>query len=110
MFTGASSLRSYRDLPLRMAEYGTCYRYEQSHELFRLMRVRSLNMNDAHIYCTVEQFAEEFNAVNEMYLKYAKISGISKIPACFSFFVILGWGTASEWSMGHTNRTVPRRL
>src|SRR5206468_5052805 len=44
--------RSYRDLPLRLAEYGTCYRYEQSGELFGLMRVRSMQMNDAHIYCT----------------------------------------------------------
>src|SRR5437867_10021535 len=41
--------RSYRDLPLRLAEYGTCYRYEQSGELFGLMRVRSMQMNDAHI-------------------------------------------------------------
>ena len=48
----AAEPRSYRDLPLRLAEYGTCYRYEQSGELFGLMRVRSLNMNDAHIYCT----------------------------------------------------------
>src|SRR5213595_3779207 len=62
--------RSYRDLPLRLAEYGTDYRYEKSGELFGLMRVRSLQMNDAHIYCTPEQFADEFNAVNEMYLKY----------------------------------------
>ena len=45
----AAEPRSYRDLPLRLAEYGTCYRYEQSGELFGLMRVRSLNMNDAHI-------------------------------------------------------------
>src|SRR5262249_83467 len=66
----AAEPRSYRDLPLRLAEYGTCYRYEQSGELVGLMRVRSLNMNDAHIYCTEEQFAAEFNAVNEMYLKY----------------------------------------
>ncbi|HXR06682.1 MAG TPA: threonine--tRNA ligase, partial [Candidatus Acidoferrum sp.] len=61
----AAEPRSYRDLPLRLAEYGTCYRYEQSGELIGLMRVRSLNMNDAHIYCTEEQFAQEFNAVNE---------------------------------------------
>src|SRR5262249_32041687 len=60
----AAEPRSYRDLPLRLAEYGTNYRYEQSGELFGLMRVRSLNMNDAHIYCTTEQFAEEFNSVN----------------------------------------------
>jgi threonyl-tRNA synthetase len=70
--------RSYKDMPLRLAEYGTCYRYEQSGELFGLMRVRCLHMNDAHIYCTREQFADEFRAVNEMYLKYFKIFGIDK--------------------------------
>jgi len=70
--------KSYKDLPLRLAEYGTCYRYEQSGELFGLMRVRCLHMNDAHIYCTEEQFAEEFRAVNDMYLKYFKIFGIDK--------------------------------
>jgi threonyl-tRNA synthetase len=76
--------RSYRDLPLRLAEYGTCYRYEQSGELFGLMRVRSMQMNDAHIYCTEEQFEEEFRAVNEMYLKYFKIFGIEKYVMRFS--------------------------
>jgi len=76
--------RSYRDLPLRLAEYGMCYRYEQSGELFGLMRVRGLNMNDAHIYCTREQFADEFRAVNEMYLKYFKIFGIDKYVMRFS--------------------------
>ena len=70
--------KSYKDMPLRLAEYGTCYRYEQSGELFGLMRVRCLHMNDAHIYCTKEQFAQEFRAVNEMYLKYFKIFGIEK--------------------------------
>lgn len=70
--------RSYKDMPLRLAEYGTCYRYEQSGELFGLMRVRCLHMNDAHIYCTKEQFYEEFKSVNEMYLKYFKIFGIEK--------------------------------
>jgi len=69
---------------LRLAEYGCCYRYEQSGELFGLMRVRSLNMNDAHIYCTPEQFAAEFNAVNEMYLKYFKIFGFEKYQMRFS--------------------------
>jgi threonyl-tRNA synthetase len=74
----AAEPRSYKDLPLRLAEYGTCYRFEQSGELFGLMRVRCLHMNDAHIYCTKEQFAQEFKAVNEMYLKYFKIFGIDK--------------------------------
>src|SRR5437763_743277 len=76
--------RSYRDLPLRLAEYGTDYRYEKSGELFGLMRVRSLHMNDAHIYCTPEQFEAEFNAVNEMYLKYFKLFGIDKYLMRFS--------------------------
>ena len=70
--------KSYKDLPYRIAEYGTCYRYEQSGELFGLMRVRCLHMNDAHIYCSKEQFAQEFKAVNDMYLKYFKIFGIEK--------------------------------
>ncbi len=74
----AAEPKSYKDMPLRLAEYGTCYRYEQSGELFGLMRVRCLHMNDAHIYCTKEQFAEEFKAVNEMYLKYFKIFGVEK--------------------------------
>jgi threonyl-tRNA synthetase len=80
----AAEPRSYRDLPLRMAEYGCCYRYEQSGELLGLMRVRSLNMNDAHVYCTPEQFAEEFQAVNEMYLKYFRIFGFGKYVMRFS--------------------------
>lgn len=80
----AAEPRSYRDLPLRLAEYGTCYRYEQSGELFGLMRVRSLNMNDAHIYCTEDQFAAEFKAVNDMYLKYFKIFGLEKYQMRFS--------------------------
>ncbi len=70
--------KSYKELPYRIAEYGTCYRYEQSGELFGLMRVRCLHMNDAHIYCSKEQFAQEFRAVNDMYLKYFKIFGIDK--------------------------------
>jgi threonyl-tRNA synthetase len=88
----AAEPRSYRDLPLRLAEYGTCYRYEQSGELFGLMRVRSLNMNDAHIYCTEQQFADEFNAVNEMYLKYFKIFGIEKYQMRFSTHSTEGLG------------------
>jgi threonyl-tRNA synthetase len=80
----AARPKSYRDLPLRLAEYGTCYRHEKSGELFGLMRVRTLQMNDAHMYCTEEQFADEFRAVNEMYLKYFKIFGIEKFIMRFS--------------------------
>lgn len=74
----ASSPKSYRDLPYRLAEYGTCYRYEKSGQLFGLMRVRSMQMNDGHIYCTPEQFEEEFLAVCRMYLEYFDIFGIEK--------------------------------
>ena len=80
----AAEQKSYKDLPYRLAEYGTCYRYEQSGELFGLMRVRCLHMNDAHIYCTKEQFYDEFKAVNEMYLKYFKIFGVDKYVMRFS--------------------------
>ena len=74
----ASLPRTYKELPLRLAEYGTCYRYEKSGQLFGLMRVRSMQMNDAHIYCTEEQFKDEFLAVCQMYLKYFEIFGIEK--------------------------------
>lgn len=80
----AATPKSYRDLPLRYAEYGMCYRYEQSGELFGLMRVRSLSMNDAHIYCTEAQFEEEFKNVNDLYLKYFKVFGIEKYVMRFS--------------------------
>ena len=74
----ANTPKSYRDLPYRLSEYGTCYRYEKSGELFGLMRVRSMQMNDAHIYCTEDQFKEEFIAVCNMYMEYFKIFGIEK--------------------------------
>lgn len=62
--------RSYRELPLRLAEYGTCYRYEDSGALAGLLRVRMLSMNDAHIYCAPEQLKAEFRAVLEMHSFY----------------------------------------
>ncbi len=80
----ANKPRSYRDLPLKLAEYGTCYRYEKSGELFGLMRVRSMQMNDAHIYCTEEQFEKTFMDVISMYLYYFKVFGIDKYVMRFS--------------------------
>ena len=74
----AASPKSYRDLPFRIAEYGTCYRYEKSGQLFGLMRVRSMQMNDAHIYCSKSDFNEEFLDVCKMYLEYFEIFGIDK--------------------------------
>jgi Threonyl-tRNA synthetase len=73
-----ASPKSYRDLPYRIAEYGTCYRYEKSGQLFGLMRVRSMQMNDAHIYCSQSDFNSEFLDVCNMYLEYFEIFGIKK--------------------------------
>ena len=80
----SSSPKSYKDLPYRIAEYGWCHRFEDSGSLFGLMRVRGMQMNDAHIYCTPEQFAEEFQAVNQMYIKYFRLFGIKKYVMRFS--------------------------
>ncbi|MEA1881262.1 MAG: threonine--tRNA ligase [Candidatus Marinimicrobia bacterium] len=74
----AASPKSYRDLPYRISEYGTCYRYEKSGQLFGLMRVRSMQMNDAHIYCSKADFDSEFMDVCKMYLEYFEIFGIEK--------------------------------
>jgi len=73
-----ASPKSYRDLPFRISEYGTCYRYEKSGQLFGLMRVRSMQMNDAHIYCSHEDFEAEFMDVCQMYMEYFDIFGIDK--------------------------------
>ncbi|MBT3392096.1 MAG: threonine--tRNA ligase [Anaerolineae bacterium] len=74
----AARPKSYRDLPIRLAEYGTCYRFEKSGELFGLMRVRSMQMNDAHIYCSEEDFEQEFMDVIAMYMEYFEIFGIER--------------------------------
>lgn len=68
--------RSYRELPLRLAEYGWCHRYEDSGSLFGLMRVRGMQMNDAHIYCTKEQAMEEFVNVIKLHQYYYDKLGI----------------------------------
>jgi threonyl-tRNA synthetase len=74
----AARQRSYRDLPLRLAEYGTCYRFEDSGSLMGLLRVRSMQMNDAHIYCGMDQFEAEFLAVVQLYLEYFRLFGIDR--------------------------------
>ncbi len=74
----ASKPRSYRDLPLRLAEYGMIYRYEQSGSLFGIMRARAAEQNDAHIYCSEAEFEAEFMAVIELYQYYFDLFGIEK--------------------------------
>lgn len=73
-----SRQRSYKDLPIRLAEYGTCYRYEASGELFGLMRVRGFSQNDAHIYCTMDQAIDEFLSVMKLHEYYYKLFGITE--------------------------------
>lgn len=87
-----SKPRSYRDLPIRLSEYGTCYRYEKSGELFGLMRVRSMQMNDAHIYCSEEQFEQEFLGVVDLYLKYFELFQIDRYIMRFSTYHPRGLG------------------
>lgn len=70
-----SSPRSYKDLPLRYAEFGTVYRYEQSGELHGLTRVRSFTQDDAHLFCTPEQLKQEFLAVMDIINFVFKIFG-----------------------------------
>ncbi|HMR97900.1 MAG TPA: threonine--tRNA ligase [Anaerolineales bacterium] len=87
-----AKMRSYRDLPVRLAEYGTCYRYEKSGELFGLMRVRSMQMNDAHIYCSEDQFEQEFMGVVQLYKKYFELFGIEKYVMRLSLHSRAGLG------------------
>lgn len=73
-----SQKHSYRDLPVRYAEYGTLYRYEKSGELFGLMRVRGFTQNDAHIYCSLDQTVEEFVNIMHLHEYFYKTLGIDK--------------------------------
>lgn len=75
---------SYRELPLRLAEYGQCYRYEKSGELSGLMRVRGMAMNDAHIYCRKDQIKEEFVKVMKLHERHYKRMGITEFYMRFS--------------------------
>ncbi len=75
---------SYKDLPVRFAEFGTVYRYEQSGELHGLTRVRGFTQDDAHIFCMPEQLNEEFNAVIDLVLYVFKALGFEKFTAQIS--------------------------
>jgi threonyl-tRNA synthetase len=73
-----SKMRSYRDLPVRLAELGTMYRYERSGVLSGLSRVRCMTLNDAHIFCTPEQIKEEFSGVMKLVERAYRDLGITK--------------------------------
>ncbi|MEE2828147.1 MAG: threonine--tRNA ligase, partial [Myxococcota bacterium] len=72
----SARLRSYRDLPLRLAEYGHCYRFEDSGALSGILRVRGMCMNDAHIYCTEDQIRDEFVAVMNLHRDIYEVLGL----------------------------------
>ena len=81
-----SSPKSYRDLPLRYAEYGMVYRFEQSGTLFGLMRVRGLQQNDAHIYCAIEDAEQEFLDVLKLHEHYYNILGLKRED----YYIVIG--------------------
>lgn len=87
----SSQLRSYRDLPLRLAEYGQVYRYERSGVLSGLMRVRGLCQNDAHLYCRADQVKDEIKKVLQMYQEAYRVLGISEYRVRLS-----KWGGVSD--------------
>lgn len=89
------NLHSYRDLPLRLAEYGECYRNELSGTLAGLLRVRCLAMNDAHIYCRKDQIKEEFERVLELIISYFKIFNLENY-----------WFRLSKWSPDHLEKYI----
>ncbi len=86
---------SYRDLPIRMAEYGTVYRNELSGTLQGLLRVRGLAMNDAHIYCRKDQIKDEFKAVMDLTRRYFRVFGLKDY-----------WFRLSKWSPEHKEKYI----
>ena len=88
-------LRSYREMPLRIAEYGICHRNELSGTLTGLIRVRAMNMNDAHIYCTKEQIEEEFENVIKLIQDYYKIFNLQNY-----------WFRLSKWDPNHKDKYI----
>ena len=88
-------LRSYRNLPLRIAEYGVCYRNELSGTLAGLLRVRMLTMNDAHIYCSKDQIEDEFVNVIKLVQGYYKIFGLKDY-----------WFRLSKWNPENKKKNI----
>jgi threonyl-tRNA synthetase len=85
--------KSYRELPVRLAEYGTCYRNELSGTLAGLLRVRGMTMNDAHIYARKDQVKDEFKAVIKLTQEYFELFGLDNY-----------WFRLSKWDPKHTEK------
>ena len=94
--------KSYRDLPLRFAEYGEVYRYEQSGALFGLMRVRFIQQNDAHIYCTEEDAEKEFLDVLKLHEYYYNTLGLTKKD----YHIVIGLPDESKRDKYHGDKAL----
>ncbi|MBU0531425.1 MAG: threonine--tRNA ligase [Candidatus Uhrbacteria bacterium] len=90
-----SKIRSYRDMPIRVAEYGTCFRNELSGTLAGLLRVRELTMNDAHIYCTKDQIKDEIKGVLNLTIDLFKMFGFENY-----------WFRLSKWDPARKNKYI----
>jgi threonyl-tRNA synthetase len=103
-----NGLRSYRELPLRLAEFGAVNRYEPSGALHGLMRVRSFTQDDAHIFCTEEQLAEECHKINELILSVYNHFGFDRIVVKLSTRPDKRVGTDAMWD--HAEAVMSRVL
>jgi threonyl-tRNA synthetase len=103
-----NGLRSYRELPLRLAEFGAVNRYEPSGALHGLMRVRSFTQDDAHIFCTEEQLAAECHKINELILSVYGHFGFDKIVVKLSTRPDKRVGTDAMWD--HAEAVMSRVL
>ena len=95
-----SSPKSYRDLPLRYAEYGTVYRYEQSGSLFGLMRVRAIAQNDAHVYCSIEDAEQEFIDTLKLHEYYYEALGLTRDD----YYIVIGLPDESKRDKYHGDK------
>lgn len=91
------TLRSYRDLPMRLAEFGSCHRNEPSGALHGLMRVRGFVQDDAHIFCTEEQITQEAKAFNELVMKVYKRFGFDNVSVKLSLRPEKRAGSDETW-------------
>ncbi len=92
-----SALRSYRDLPLRLAEFGTVYRFERSGVLHGLMRVRGFTVDDAHLFCTLDQLESEIDGLLDFTYQLWHTLGFKEIQACLATRPAKAVGSEEIW-------------
>jgi threonyl-tRNA synthetase len=97
-----SQPRSYRDLPLRLAEFGTVYRFERSGVLHGLLRVRGFTQDDAHLFCTPEQLQSEYESTVDSALTILKAFGFNEYSAYISTRPDKGLGDDAVWQRATT--------